>query len=184
MAYAKLVTLIGDLDSLPTRADRSDVDDVFITLGMNRAQVPGEAARHRGDHDYPVQAATLAQASGATGVFLVTIAGASAAASIFYVRTKGQTERDVIAPGFARTHLVRPSPLLGQRRVRRRSSGRASYRLAARGRRAFGQAVEWRRGKPCPCGSGRHQCRFFARWPLAKVGCLRWQAAVDVSGHR
>lgn len=119
LVHAKLVTLIGDLDSLPTLAEQIDVDDVFIALGTTKAKVPDEAAYYRIDHDYPVQAATLAQARGATGICLVSAVGANADSSVFYLRTKGEAERDVIALGLARTHIFRPSQLLGQREENR-----------------------------------------------------------------
>lgn len=115
LVHAKLLTLVGDLDALPTLAERIEVDDVFIALGTTKAKVPDQTAYHRIDHDYPVQAAALAQARGATGVFLVSSVGASVQSSAFYLRTKGETERDVIALGIARTHVFRPSQLLGQR---------------------------------------------------------------------
>lgn len=119
LAHSKLVTLVGDLDWLPALADRIEVDDVFIALGTTKAKVPDEAAYYRIDHDYPVRAAALAQARGATGVFLVSAVGANADSSTFYLRTKGETERDVVALGIARTHVFRPSQLLGQRKENR-----------------------------------------------------------------
>ena len=119
LADAKLVTLVGDHDSLPALADRIEVDDVFIALGTTKAKVPDEAAYYRIDHDYPVRAAALAQARGATGVFLVSSVGANADSSTFYLRTKGEAERDVVALGITRTHVFRPSQLLGQRKENR-----------------------------------------------------------------
>lgn len=119
LLHPKLVTLVGDLDSLPTLADRIDADDVFIALGTTKSKVPDDAAYYRVDHDYPVQAAALAQARGATGVFLVSAVGANADSSVFYLRTKGAAERDVIALGITRTHIFRPSQLLGQREEKR-----------------------------------------------------------------
>ncbi len=119
VVHAKLVTLVGDLDSLPALADPIEVDDVFIALGTTKAKVPDEAAYYRIDHDYPVRAAAVAQARGATGVFLVSAVGANASSSAFYLRTKGVTERDVIALGIERTHIFRPSQLLGRREENR-----------------------------------------------------------------
>lgn len=119
LAHTKLVTLVGDLDSLSAVADRIEVDDVFIALGTTKAKTPDEAAYYRIDHDYPVRAAAVAQARGATGVFLVSAIGASAQSSVFYLRAKGDTERDVIALCIARTHIFRPSQLLGQREEKR-----------------------------------------------------------------
>ena len=54
LSHAKLVTLVGDLDSLPALADRFIADDVFIALGTTKKKVPDEAAYRRVDHDYPV----------------------------------------------------------------------------------------------------------------------------------
>ena len=119
VAHAKLVTLVGDLGSLHALADRIEVDEVFIALGTTKAKVPDEAAYYRIDHDYPVRAAAVAQARGATGVFLVSAVGANADSSVFYLRTKGETERDVIALGIPRVHIFRPSQLLGQREENR-----------------------------------------------------------------
>ncbi|MEO7051399.1 MAG: oxidoreductase [Rhodanobacter sp.] len=91
------------------------MDDVFIALGTTKAKVPDEAAYDRIDHDYPVRAAAVAQSRGATAVFRVSAVGANTGSSAFYLRTKGETERDVIALGIVRTHIFRPSQLLGQR---------------------------------------------------------------------
>ena len=119
LSHAKLVTLVGDLDSLPALAERIDVDDVFIAIGTTKAKVPDETAYYRIDHDYPVQAAAIAQMRGATGVFLVSAIGANTNSSVFYLRTKGATERDIMALDIARTHIFRPSQLLGQREEKR-----------------------------------------------------------------
>lgn len=113
--HTKLMTLVGDLDSLPALAGRIEADGVFIAIGTTKAKVPNEAAYYRIDHDYPVQAAAVARSRGATGVFLVSSVGANVDSSVFYLRTKGETERDVVALGIARTHIFRPSLLLGQR---------------------------------------------------------------------
>ncbi len=115
LTHAKLVTLTGDLDSLAGLADRIEVDDVFIALGTTKAKEPDQTAYRRVDHDYPLQAATLAQARGATGVFLVSAVGANADSSVFYLRTKGETDRDIAALGIERTHIFQPSQLLGMR---------------------------------------------------------------------
>src|SRR6185312_588450 len=53
LVHAKLLTLVGDLDSLPTQAERLDADDAYNALGTPRAKVPDEAAYHRLDHDSP-----------------------------------------------------------------------------------------------------------------------------------
>ncbi|MFC0243269.1 oxidoreductase [Rhodopseudomonas telluris] len=111
----KLTVLIGDRETLPALAAQLVADEVFVALGTTRKQTPDEAAYYRIDHDYPVEAARIARHNGAQAVFLVSAVGADAASRSFYLRTKGETERDVIALGFPRTAIFRPSMLVGQR---------------------------------------------------------------------
>ncbi|MFL9502605.1 oxidoreductase [Rhodopseudomonas palustris] len=111
----KLTALIGDLDRLPALAAQLKADEVFIALGTTRRQTPDETAYYQIDHDYPVAAARIAKEAGAQAVFLVTAVGADAASRSFYLRTKGETERDIIALDFPRTAIFRPSMLIGER---------------------------------------------------------------------
>lgn len=113
--HPRLSVLIGDFASLPALAPQLVADEVYIALGTTRAKTPDEADYYITDHDYPVRAATIAKASGATSLFVVTAVGADATSRFFYVRTKGETERDIIKIGFDHTHIFRPSMILGQR---------------------------------------------------------------------
>ena len=112
---AKLTVLTGDLASLPALAPQLVADEVFIALGTTRAHTPDEAAYYRIDHDYPVRAAEIARQNGARSVLLVTAVGADTKSGVFYLRTKGETERDIIALGFSHTHIFRPSQIMGER---------------------------------------------------------------------
>ena len=111
----KLTVLIGDLASLPALKPQLVADEIFIALGTTRKHTPDEAEYHKIDHDYPVLAAEIAKANGARSVFLVTAVGANAKSSMFYVRTKGEVERDILALDYEHTHIFRPSMILGQR---------------------------------------------------------------------
>jgi uncharacterized protein YbjT (DUF2867 family) len=64
-------------------------------------------------------AAKIAKERGAKSVFIVSAIGANANSKIGYVRTKGETERDIIALDFEHTHIFRPSMLLGNRKEHR-----------------------------------------------------------------
>ena len=114
-SHPKLTTLIGDLASLPALKPQLVADEVFIALGTTRKHTPDEAEYYKIDHDYPVLAAEIAKANGARSVFLVTAVGANAGSGVFYVRTKGEVERDVLALNFDHTHIFRPSMILGER---------------------------------------------------------------------
>jgi uncharacterized protein YbjT (DUF2867 family) len=111
--------LIGDYDSLPDLKSGIVADEVFIALGTTKAKSPVEADYYRVDHDYPVLAARIAKERGAKSVFLVTAVDANPNAKFFYVRTKGETERDVIALDFEHTNIFRPSMIVGDRKENR-----------------------------------------------------------------
>lgn len=115
ITHPKLRILIGDYDSLARLKSEIAADEVFIALGTTKAKSPVEAEYYKVDHDYPVLAAKIAKERGATSVFLVTAVDANPNAKFFYVRTKGETERDVIALNFEHTHIFRPSMIVGDR---------------------------------------------------------------------
>jgi uncharacterized protein YbjT (DUF2867 family) len=111
--------LIGDCNSLAGVKSEIAADEVFIALGTTKANSPNEKEYYQVDHDYPVLAAQIAKERGANSVFLVTAVGANPKSKFFYVRTKGETERDVIALDFEHTHIFRPSMILGNRKKKR-----------------------------------------------------------------
>ncbi len=113
--HPKLQNLIGDLKSLPSLKRQLAGDEVLIALGTTRARTPDLKEYYAIDHDYPVEAARIAMENGATGLHLVSAVGADASSSMFYVRTKGECERDILALGYPRTNIFQPSMLLGER---------------------------------------------------------------------
>lgn len=117
--HPKLITLTADLQSLDNIKEQLVADDVFCCLGTTRRKTPDLNDYYKIDHDYPVAAATLTKANGAEKFLLVSAVGANAGSSNFYLRMKGETERDVQAVDFEQLHLFRPSLLTGQRNERR-----------------------------------------------------------------
>jgi uncharacterized protein YbjT (DUF2867 family) len=119
ITHPRLRTLIGDYNSLASVKSEIDADEVFIALGTTKANSPKKAEYYQVDHEYPVLAARTAKERGAKSVFLVTAVGANPNSKFFYVRTKGETERDVIALNFEHTHIFRPSMIMGTRKEKR-----------------------------------------------------------------
>ena len=117
--HPKLKTLIGDYHTLPGLKEQIVADEIFIALGTTLKNTPDKTEYYQVDHDYPVLAAKIAKANGAKSVFMVSAIGANAHSKITYVRTKGETERDIIALGFEHTHIFRPSMLMGNRKEHR-----------------------------------------------------------------
>ena len=119
ITHPRLRTVIGDYNSLAGVKSEIAADEVFITLGTTKTNSPKKADYYQVDHDYPVLAARIAKERGAKSVFLVTAVGANGNSTLFYVRTKGETERDVIALDFEHTHIFRPSMIIGNRKEKR-----------------------------------------------------------------
>ncbi len=123
---AKLSEQIVDFAALPSPGPAADgagvldgIDDVFACLGTT-IKVAGSKARFREvDHDFTVAVARLAREAGATRIAVVSSVGADETASSFYLRVKGEIERDVGALGYEQTVIARPSVLVGERKERR-----------------------------------------------------------------
>lgn len=115
ITHPKLKSLTADYQSIESVKSELIADDVFCCLGTTRKKTPDLKAYYRIDHDYPVTAAKLAKANGATAFLLVSAIGANPDSSNFYIRMKGETERDVQQVGFERLHIFRPSLLKGNR---------------------------------------------------------------------
>lgn len=117
--HPKLKTLIGDFHSLANVVKGIYADEIFIALGTTQKKTPDRKQYYQIDHDYPILAAQLAKENGAKSVFLVSAIGANENSSVFYVKMKGETERDIINLNFDHTNIFRPSMILGNRKEKR-----------------------------------------------------------------
>jgi uncharacterized protein YbjT (DUF2867 family) len=116
ITHPKLEMLIGDYATLPSLKESLVGDDIFISIGTTKNKTPDQDKYYEIDHDYPLLAALIAKENGAKAVFLVSAVGANADSKIFYIRTKGEAERDIVALNFDHTHIFRPSMLMGDRK--------------------------------------------------------------------
>lgn len=116
---AKLREAIGEPSTLAALGGAWRVDVAFCCLGTTLKKAGGQPMFRAIDHDYVVEFAQLAKASGAKTFVIVSSLGADAGSANFYLRVKGETERDVQALGFERLHILRPSLILGERADRR-----------------------------------------------------------------
>ncbi len=117
--HPKLNILIGDFTTMPALIENVMVDEIFIALGAIQNSKQSSKEFYQIDHDYPVLAAKIAKANGAKAVFLVTAAGANVHSKFKYVKTKGETERDITAQDFDYTHIFRPTMIIGNRKDKR-----------------------------------------------------------------
>jgi uncharacterized protein YbjT (DUF2867 family) len=88
---------------------------VFIALGTTMAQAGSREAFRAADFDAIVAVARAAREAGATHCGLVSALGASARSAVFYNQVKGEAEDALVALGFERLVIARPSLLDGER---------------------------------------------------------------------
>ena len=117
--HPKLIELIGDYSTLDRLKDKIKGDEIFIALGTTKKNTPDRTEYYQIDHDYPVKAAMIARENGAKSVFIVTAVGADASSNVFYIKTKGEVERDILSLKIKHTCIFRPSLIMGERKENR-----------------------------------------------------------------
>jgi len=113
---------IVDFERLPEDAAWWRADAAICALGTTIRQAGSQAAFRRVDHDYVLAAARLARLAGTPVFALNSSLAADPASKNFYLRVKGETERDLAALGFDSLTIVRPSLLDGGPRPELRRS--------------------------------------------------------------
>ncbi len=92
-------------------------DRVICALGTTQRKEGGDKEAFRAvDHDLVLQVARASKAAGATGFVVISSVGADVHSKNFYLRTKGEMERELMKIGIDRLDVLRPGLLLGQRR--------------------------------------------------------------------
>jgi uncharacterized protein YbjT (DUF2867 family) len=91
------------------------VQDAYCCLGTTLRQAGSQAAFRAVDHDLVLSFARIAKSAGAERLVVVSSVGADPASNNFYLRIKGETERDLEALRFRSLDLLQPSLLLGLR---------------------------------------------------------------------
>src|SRR4029077_16120052 len=103
-AAGKVEQFVMDLGEM-TSGNFADVNDVFCTLGTTIAKAGSQAAFRAVDYELPMRAARAAKEAGVEQFLLVSSVGADPASSNFYLRTKGELERDLAALKLPALHI-------------------------------------------------------------------------------
>jgi uncharacterized protein YbjT (DUF2867 family) len=111
---AKMEQKIVDLNRL-TAADFAGVNQVFCATGTTIRKAGSPEEFRRVDYEMPLAAARAAGEAGARQFAIVSAAGADPESRNFYLRTKGELDRDLEKLGFPALHILRPGLLLGHR---------------------------------------------------------------------
>jgi len=107
---------------------------VFCAVGTTQQKVKGDNNAYRKvDYDIAVHAARFGKETGCSQFLLVSSVGADPKSKIFYLKLKGEIEREVGALNLHSVALFRPSLLLGKRpeeRAAERITGWAMQRFS------------------------------------------------------
>jgi uncharacterized protein YbjT (DUF2867 family) len=106
--------IVPDMGKL-TAADFAGATDVFCATGTTIRKAGSQEEFQRIDYAMPLAAARAAVEAGAQRFILVSSVGADPNSKNFYLRTKGELERDLSALKFRAIHIMRPGLLLGHR---------------------------------------------------------------------
>jgi uncharacterized protein YbjT (DUF2867 family) len=126
-AHPKLVQLKIEFNSMGERSSGLKADDVFCCLGTTMAKAGSKEQFYQVDFYYPLLLAKLSKAEGAKQYMLVSAMGANKKSSIYYNQVKGEIEEAIQDVGFASTHIVRPSLLIGPRSEKRAGEDSAKF---------------------------------------------------------
>lgn len=100
---------------LPAHEDIIVGDEFYCVLGTTIKKAGSRQAFAAVDHDLVIDLAKRAKAGGVRRVVVVTSVGSDPNSKNFYLRVKGQTERDLKLLGLQQLEIYRPSLLLGDR---------------------------------------------------------------------
>ncbi|WP_350558731.1 NAD-dependent epimerase/dehydratase family protein [Psychrobacter sp. CAL346-MNA-CIBAN-0220] len=112
---------INDFDNLAevfTSVGADRTADAFSCLGTTKKQAGSDEAFRKVDHDYNVNFAKLCHDKGIENFFLLSSTNADSNSRFLYNRVKAETEKSIMALGFAQLVIFRPSLLLGKHKGR------------------------------------------------------------------
>jgi uncharacterized protein YbjT (DUF2867 family) len=111
LTHAKLQAEIIDFTDLKEyKAKLGEGDSIFCCVGTTQKKVKGDRDAYRQvDYNIPVNAAKLGKEAGFKNYLLVSAVGANPTSNNFYLKLKGEVERDIAALNFNGFHIFQPS---------------------------------------------------------------------------
>jgi uncharacterized protein YbjT (DUF2867 family) len=115
ISHEKLDIRVVDVADVKSYSAELAGDELYICLGTTIKKAGSVKAMEVADRDVPAAIARTARDNGVNSVAVVSSIGAADNARNYYLRIKGEMEREIAGTGFNRTVIVRPSILLGKR---------------------------------------------------------------------
>ena len=106
-----------DFNNLEKHKDSIVGDDCFFCIGTTKKDTPDKNEYRRVEYNIPVDVAKIAKSNSINSFIYVSSLGANPNSSGSYLKNKGQTEEQLNKLNFPKLVIIRPSILLGNRRV-------------------------------------------------------------------
>lgn len=113
--HEKLQEFLVDFDLIPSFSEAITGDVLFSCLGTTLKLAGSKKAQYKVDYTYQYEFAKQASDNGVASYLLVSSASANPASLFFYTRIKGALEAAIKQLTFAKTRIVQPSVLSGER---------------------------------------------------------------------
>src|SRR5690606_6572348 len=120
MEHPKLEQHHVELFDLEDYEEKFKADVVFCCVGSTRKKTPKKKIYKKVDYGIPVMAAELCKKNSIPTLLIISALGANPKAKLFYLRIKGEMERDVLKMKIPNTYFFRPSIIGGEREESRR----------------------------------------------------------------
>lgn len=128
---ARMEMFVAEPDHWSDVIEAARPEVLVSALGTTWRKAGREEAAFRAiDYDLVMDTARAARAHGVERMIAVSSTGADAMSKTFYLRVKGEAERDLAKLGFKRLDLLRPGLLRGPRQGDRRLVERAGILLS------------------------------------------------------
>jgi uncharacterized protein YbjT (DUF2867 family) len=114
--HPKVEEFITNFEDLNLHTKAFKADAIICTLGTTIKKAGTQEKFKLVDYEYPLRSAKLGIENGVKHYLLISSIGASPDSKVFYLRTKGELEKDLMSLNFERLTIVRPSLLLGKRK--------------------------------------------------------------------
>lgn len=119
LQHPGFINIVADADSIAHHLENIAVDHLYCCLGSTKSKTPDLSAYYKIDHDYPLSVTQQLKNKVLSAVCLVSSMGANVLSNNFYLKMKGEVERDIESLSIERTFIFRPSLLLGKRKENR-----------------------------------------------------------------
>ena len=113
----KVETIQTDFNDLEKHKDSIVGDDCFFCIGTTRKDTPDKNEYRRVEYNIPVDVAKIAKSNSVKVFIYVSSLGANPNSSGSYLKNKGQVEEELNNLNFPKLAVIRPSILLGNRKV-------------------------------------------------------------------